>query len=92
MLSCVMLLVLQTVKPLYHIINLSNKLVAGRLQAWSSLFYPDTVGNPSFLILNKLNLTTLTNGGTFTGTLSHLIDAITTDAIRHIRVGLSRLA
>ncbi|NVM57555.1 MAG: zinc dependent phospholipase C family protein [Desulfobacterales bacterium] len=86
-----LLLKLFTVKPLYHIMYLSNKLVAGRLGALSGLFYPRTVGTRSFPLLNRLDLNALTNGRSFTGTLASLIDAVTTDAICHVRVGLYRL-
>jgi hypothetical protein len=81
-----------TVEPLYHIMNLSNKRVASCLQAWSTLFYPDTVGTQSFPILHKLDLNALTDGRSFTGTLASLVDKVITEAIRQINVGVRRLA
>jgi hypothetical protein len=86
------LLKLFALKPLYHIMNFSNKLSAGRLSVLSSLFYPQTVGTQTFPILHRLDLNALTNGRYFTGTLGTLVDAVTTEAICHIRVGLDRLA
>lgn len=81
-----------TVEPLYHIMNLSNKLAASCLQAWSTLFYPDTVGTQTFPILHKLDLNALTDGRSFTGTLASLVDEVITEAIRQINVGLGKVA
>jgi hypothetical protein len=81
-----------TVKPLYRMVNLSNELAGGGLQAWSRLFYPDAIRIQAFPILKRLDLNALTNGRSFTGPLYSLIDVITTDAVRHINVGLGRLA
>lgn len=81
-----------TVEPLYHIINLSNKLVASCLQAWSTLFYPDSIGIQTFPILHKLDLNVLTDGHSFTGTLASLLDEVITEAVRLINVGVKRLA
>jgi hypothetical protein len=86
------LLKLFALKPLYHIMNLSNKLLADRLLAQSSLFYPDTVGTRSFRVLKELDLNILTNGVSFKGTLASLLDAVTEEAICHIRFGLRRMA
>ena len=81
-----------TVEPLYHITNLTNKLVASCLQAWSTLFYPDIIGTQTFPILNRLDLNAITNGHSFTGTLASLVDEIITEAVRQINVGVRRLA
>ncbi len=81
-----------TINALYHIMNLSNKLVASRLKAWSALFYPDTVGTQTFPILHKLDLNDLTDGRSFTGTLASLMDEVITEAIQQINVGVRRLA
>jgi hypothetical protein len=81
-----------TVEPVYHILNLSNKLVGSWLKAWSTLFYPDTVGTQTFPILHKLDLNDLTDGRSFAGTLASLVDKVTTEAIRQINVGVRRLA
>lgn len=82
-----------TVEPLYHIMNLSNKLVAsGPHQAWSTLFYPDTVGTQTFPILHKLDLNALTDGRSFTGTLASLVDEVITEAVRQINIGVRKLA
>ncbi len=80
-----------TVEPLYHIMNISNKLVASGRQAWSTLFYPDTVGTQTFPILHKLDLNLLTDGRSFTGTLASLVDEVITEAIRQINVGVRKL-
>ncbi len=80
-----------TLQPLYHIMNLLNKLVANCLQAWSTLFYPDTVGTQTFPILHKLDLNALSDGRSFTGTLASLVDEVITEAIRQINVGITRL-
>ncbi len=76
---------------LYHIMDLSNKLAANRLAAWSALFYPKTIGTRYFPIMNRLDLNALTDGSSFTGTLASLTNAVTTDAIYHIRSGLHKL-
>jgi hypothetical protein len=81
-----------TIKSLYHIMNFSNKLVPSRLQTWSALFYPDTVGTQTFPILHKLDLNALTDGGSFTGTLASLVDQVITEAIGQINVGVRNLA
>jgi hypothetical protein len=81
-----------TVQPLYHIMNLSNKLLASCLQTWSTLFYPDTVGTQTFPILHKLDLNALTDGRSFTGTLASLVDEVITEAIRQINVGVGKVA
>ena len=81
-----------TVRPLYHITNLSNKLVASCLKAWSTLFYPDTVGTQTFPILHKFDLNALTDGRSLTGTLVSFMDEVITEAIRQINVGVRRLA
>ena len=80
-----------TVRPLYHITNLSNKLVASCLKAWSTLFYPDTVGTQTFPILHKFDLNALTDGRSLTGTLVSFMDEVITEAIRQINVGVRRL-
>jgi hypothetical protein len=87
-----LLLKLFTVGPLYHMMNLSNKLAASSLQAWSSLFYPDTVGTQTFPVLHKLDLNALTDGRSFTVTLATLMDEVITEAIRQIDVGVRMLA
>jgi hypothetical protein len=79
-------------KPLYHIINFSNKFAAGRLLGLSSLFYPEAVGIRTFPVLKELDLNILTNGVSFTGTLASLLDVVIADAICHVRVGLHRMA
>ena len=81
-----------TVEPLYHIMNLSNKLVPSCLQAWSTLFYPDTGGTQTFPILDKLDLNALTDGRSFTGTLVSLVDQVISEAILQINAGVRRLA
>jgi len=79
------------VKGLYHIMNVSNKLAAGRLGIWSSLFYPDTVGTEGFPIMGRMDPNALTDDRSFAGPLPSLIKRITTDAIRHIGMGVHRL-
>jgi hypothetical protein len=79
------------VKALYHIMNLSNKLAAGRLGIWSSLFYPDRVGTEGFPIMDRIDPNALTDDRSFAGPLPSLIEKITTDAISHIGMGIHRL-
>jgi len=78
-------------RGLYQIVALSNRLVAGRLGLWSSLFYPEEIGPKVFPILNRLDLDALTDGRSFSGSLASLMKAVVTDAINHIRVGFQRL-
>jgi hypothetical protein len=83
------------VKGLYHIMNISNKLAAGRLGIWSSLFYPDTVGTDGFPIMDRMDPNALTDdrsfAGSLPGSLPLLVREITTDAIRHIGIGVHKL-
>jgi hypothetical protein len=79
------------VKTLYHIMNVSNKLAAGRLGVLSSLFYPDTVGIEGFPIMDRMDPNTLTDDRSFAGPLHSVVKGITTDAISHIGTGLHRL-
>ena len=85
------LLKLFTFPPLYHIMNFSNKLVAGRLLLISGLFYPEAVGIQTFPILDRLDQDALANEWSFEIKLQSLMEAVTTDAIHHIRLGLDRL-
>jgi len=78
--------------PLYHIMNLSNKLLAGRLAVWASLFYPGTIGTQTFPILDQLTLNAHSNGCFLMERLPVIVETITTDAICHIDMGLKRLA
>ena len=79
------------VKALYHIMNLSNKLAAGRLGILSSLFYPDRLGVEGFPIMDRIDPHALTDDRSFIGPLPGLIDKITADAISHIDMGIDRL-
>jgi hypothetical protein len=79
------------VKALYHIMNVSNKLAAGRLGVWSSLFYPDTVGIDGFPIMDRMDPNGLTDDRSFAGRLRSVVKEITTDTISHIGMGLHRL-
>ncbi len=81
-----------TNKALYHIVNVTNKLAAGRLHAWSTLFYPDTVETRTFPILDRIDLNALTDGRSFAGTLASLMEAVTREAITQINLGVRRLA
>ncbi len=80
-----------TVKALYHIMNVSNKLVAGRLGVWSSLFYPDTVGIDGFPIMDRMDPNALADDRAFAEPLRSVVKGITADAIGHIGMGLHRL-
>jgi len=80
-----------SVKALYHIMNLSNKLAAGRLGIWSSLFYPDSVGTQAFSIMDRIDPNALTDDRSFARPLPSLIKKITADAISHIGMGMGRL-
>jgi hypothetical protein len=79
------------VGALYHIMNVSNKLAAGRLGVWSSLFYPDTVGIDGFPIMDRMDPSPLTDDRSFAGPLRSAVKGIITDAISHIDRGLHRL-
>lgn len=79
------------VKALYHIMNLSNKLAAGRLGILSSLFYPDRVGTDGFPIMARIDPNALTDDRSFAGPLSALVQKITADAVSHIGMGIQRL-
>jgi hypothetical protein len=79
------------VKALYHIMNVSNKLAAGRLGLWSSLFYPDTVGIDGFSMMDRMDPNALTDDRSFAGPLRSAFRGITSDAISHIAMGLHRL-
>jgi hypothetical protein len=79
------------VKALYHIMNLSNKLVAGRLGILSSLFYPESLDIEAFPIMDKIDPKALTDDRSFVGPLQCLIDKITADAMSHIGMGIGRL-
>ncbi|KPK31070.1 MAG: hypothetical protein AMK69_01590 [Nitrospira bacterium SG8_3] len=79
------------VKALYHIMSVSNKLAAGRLGVWSSLFYPDTVGTDGFPIMDRIDPNALTDDRSFAGPLRSVVKEITADAISHIGMGLHRL-
>jgi hypothetical protein len=78
-------------RGLYQTVTLSNRLAAGRLGPWSSLFYPETVEPKAFSILDSLDLEGLTDGRSFSGPLSSLIKAIVRDAIILICAGVQRL-
>jgi hypothetical protein len=79
------------VKALYHIMNLSNKLAAGRLGVLSSLFYPERVGTEGFPIMVRIDPNALTDDRSFAEPLPSLIQKITADAISHIGMGIQRL-
>lgn len=79
------------INRLYHIVNRLNNLVAGRLEVWSSLFYPETVDTEAFPILKRLDLQTLTDGQTFLGSIPDLVQEIATQAVSLICDGLERL-
>jgi hypothetical protein len=80
-----------TVKALYHIMNLSNRLMGERTGALSSLFYPETIGTEDFRIMDHVDLNSLTDGRSFAGTLHVLVKETTTSALCNLYVGLRRL-
>jgi hypothetical protein len=80
-----------TVKALYQIMNISNKVAGGRLETWASLFYPDTVGIKGFPVMDRLNPTPLIHDQSFGEPLRSVVKGITRDAISHIAMGLRRL-
>ncbi|MBN1843928.1 MAG: zinc dependent phospholipase C family protein [Deltaproteobacteria bacterium] len=80
-----------TVRALYHIVNLSDRLVRGRMETWSSLFYPEMVRIENFPIMDRLDLSALTDGGTFSGTIQALVEGVASDALDCVNAGLQRL-
>jgi len=77
-----------TMRALYHIVNLSDRLVGGRMEAWSSLFYPEMVRIESFPIMDRLDLSALTDGGAFSGTVQALVEGVASDALEYVNVGV----
>ncbi|MBE9581918.1 MAG: zinc dependent phospholipase C family protein [Proteobacteria bacterium] len=80
-----------TVRALYHIVNLSDRLAGGRMETWSSLFYPEMVRIENFPIMDRLDLSALTDGGAFSGTVQALVEGVASDALDYVNVGLQRL-
>jgi hypothetical protein len=78
-------------RTLYRGISISNKVAAGRLQAWSTLFYPRSVGPKVFPILKSLDLERLTDGHVFCGPPVSLVNAIAADAIGVLYAGAQGL-
>jgi hypothetical protein len=78
--------------PLYHIIKLTNKLVAGRLLAWHSLFYPEDVGPQTFPVLGKMEVSSLRDERLFDGELEACREAASNEAISHINMALKAFA
>ena len=79
-------------RALYHILKLTNKLVAGRLRAWQTLFYPKVGGPQSFPVLAKIRLNSSSDKGSFDCVLGGCRKAASNEAIRHINSALKRLA
>jgi hypothetical protein len=78
--------------PLYHIIKLTNKLVAGRLLPWHSLFYPEEVGPKTFPVLGKMEVSSLRDERLFDGELEACREAASNEAISHINMALKAFA
>jgi hypothetical protein len=78
--------------PLYHIIKLTNKLVAGRLLAWHSLFYPDEVGPQTFPVFGKMGVNSLSDERLFDGGLGACREAASNEAISQINMALKAFA
>jgi len=78
--------------PLYHIIKLTNKLVAGRLVAWHSLFYPEEVGPQTFPVFGKMGVNSLKDERLFDGGLGTCREAASNEAISHINMALKAFA
>jgi hypothetical protein len=79
-------------RPLYYITRLSNKLVAGHLRAWHSLFYPQEIGPHSFPVLVKTRLYSLGEKRSFDRALKACREAALNEAIRHMNIGLKTFA
>jgi hypothetical protein len=79
-------------RPLYDFVRLSNKLVAGRLCAWHSLFYPPKIGPQTFPVLVKTGRHRLGAGRSFDQALKACREAATNEAIRHMNIGLKTFA
>ncbi len=80
-----------SVKALYHVVNVSNKLATGRLGTWSSLFYPDSAEADGLPIMHRTDSRTLSDDRFSARSLSLVVRRITTDAISHIGLGVGRL-
>jgi hypothetical protein len=78
--------------PLYHIMKLSNKFVAGHLGVWHSLFYPKDGEPQSFPVLDKIRLNSLGDESLFDGVLQACRKAASSEAICHINIALKTFA
>jgi len=89
--QCLFLTLFAT-RPLYHIMNMSNRIVKGRLRIWQSLFYPDRVNPESFPVLAKLKLRTMSDENIFFRELKRLRKRAAIEAIQHINTALKTFA
>jgi hypothetical protein len=76
---------------LYHIVTTLNKLVGGRLESWSSLFYPETIGPEAIPILNRPDLEPLIHKQAFAESISILVKDIASKSVSAIHDGLEGL-
>ena len=79
-------------RALYHILKLTNKLVAGRLRCWQSLFYPKGGRAQHFPVLRKIRLSSSSDEGSFDSVLEGCRKAALNEAIRYINSALKRFA
>lgn len=89
--QCLFLTLFAT-RPLYHIMNMSNRIVKGHLRIWQSLFYPDRVNPESFPVLAKLKPLTMRDENIFFRELERLRETATNEAIQRINMALKRFA
>jgi hypothetical protein len=79
-------------RPIYRIMEISNRLASDRLRAWQSLFYPDGVGPQTFSVLAKLEANPPHNEILFNGGLARHREAALNEAIRHINLAVTTFA
>ncbi len=87
----VLLLRLFRIVAVYHIVNLINNVLAGRLGAWSSLLYPKAATSRHFPSMKRLNLDALTDGHSFKGDILTLMKKTTESAFHQVRTGFGKL-
>jgi hypothetical protein len=75
-------------RPLYHFTRLSNKIAAGRLQLWHSLFYPEEVAPQSFRVTDRLKELTLGDATFSYAWLNDCKQAATDAAVQQINAAL----
>ncbi len=79
------------IKILYQLTNLLNTLLANRLGIWLSLLYPQAATTKAFPVMERFDLNALTNGGSFQGGLTDMVQEVTKRTMALFQDGLRRL-